>query len=75
MVVRISDRGPGVAEHGESRALDTAYGDTRSVSAGLGLSIARGLAAAQHGSVDYEARAGGGSVFTLFLPLAEPDAP
>ena len=71
MVVRISDRGAGMAEHGESRALDTPYGDTRSVSAGLGLSIARNLAAAQGGSVEYEHRAGGGSVFTLFLPLAQ----
>ena len=70
MVVRISDRGPGIAGNGEPRALDTAYGDTRSVSAGLGLSIARGLATAQGGSVEYAHRAGGGSVFSLFLPLA-----
>jgi K+-sensing histidine kinase KdpD len=71
MVVRISDRGPGIVEHGESRALERQHDAARSVSAGLGLSIARGLAAAQGGNVEYQRRAGGGSVFTLFLPLAQ----
>ena len=44
---------------------------------GLGLSIARGLAVAQGGAVEFEPRAGGGSVFTLVLPGADgavPDA-
>jgi len=39
--------------------------------AGLGLAIARRLAAEQGGDVRYEARAGGGSVFTLVLPAAD----
>jgi signal transduction histidine kinase len=39
--------------------------------AGLGLSIARSLAAAQGGSLEYGPRPGGGSVFTLRVPLIE----
>jgi len=39
--------------------------------AGLGLAIARRLAAEQGGDVEYEARRGGGSVFTLVLPAAD----
>jgi len=38
---------------------------------GLGLSIARGLAEAQGGSLVYAARAGGGSVLTLTLPATD----
>ena len=38
--------------------------------AGLGLSIARRMAEAQGGSVHYEPREGGGSVFVLRLPAA-----
>ena len=40
--------------------------DTRG--AGLGLTIARGLANAQGGDILYEDRPGGGSVFSLVLP-------
>jgi signal transduction histidine kinase len=44
-------------------------------SAGLGLSIAKQVAEAQGGRVTYAARAGGGSVFTLFLPAADDVEP
>jgi two-component system, OmpR family, sensor histidine kinase KdpD len=45
--------------------------------AGLGLSIAQGLAVQQGGSIRYEPRAGGGSTFILSLPAADlhPHAP
>jgi two-component system sensor histidine kinase KdpD len=37
----------------------------------LGLSIARGLAEAQGGSVKYEERDGGGSLFVFRVPAAD----
>ena len=72
MVVRVADRGPGITSYDETGAatpLGGSHEDGRSISAGLGLSIARGLAIAQNGRVDYQPRAGGGSVFSLTLPL------
>jgi two-component system sensor histidine kinase KdpD len=38
---------------------------------GLGLSIARGLAEAQGGTVRFSPRPGGGSIFSLALPAAD----
>jgi two-component system sensor histidine kinase KdpD len=80
-VLRISvlDRGPGVPVEERQRIFEPFYRpsatppDVRGT--GLGLSIARGLAIAQGGSVDFEAREGGGSVFTLTLPGADSQAP
>jgi signal transduction histidine kinase len=38
---------------------------------GLGLSIARGLAEAQGGSIRFAPRPGGGSIFSFELPAAD----
>ena len=71
----VLDRGPGVPAHQVAhifepfaRAGNVAPGAS---GAGLGLAIARGLAAAQGGAVRYSARPGGGSCFTLSLPAAD----
>lgn len=72
MIVRVADRGPGIATDGSARvgdALDAMQRGGQGMSSGLGLSIAYGLAAAQGGSVHSGLREGGGSVFTLSLPL------
>jgi two-component system sensor histidine kinase KdpD len=72
----VADRGPGVEETETGRIFEPFYRapgvapDTGG--AGLGLAIARRLAAEQDGDVQYESRRGGGSVFTLVLPAADP---
>ena len=74
--VRISvlDRGPGVPAAERERVFEPFYrppGTSPDVGGtGLGLSIARGLAVAQGGTVELEPRAGGGSSFSLVLPVA-----
>jgi len=75
LAIRVADRGPGVPATERERIFEPFY-RPRSESpdgghAGLGLSIARRLADLQGGSVDYEPRAGGGSVFTLKLPATD----
>ncbi len=73
MIVRVADRGPGIANGSHANATIAVSGaagaDALRVSTGMGLSIARGLAIAQGGNVEYRPRAGGGSVFTVTLPL------
>jgi two-component system, OmpR family, sensor histidine kinase KdpD len=70
----VADRGPGrpVERLEDAIALCRVHaGATPDVGgAGLGLAIARRLAAEQGGDVRYEARRGGGSVFRLILPAA-----
>ena len=70
--ISVADRGPGVAAAERERIFEPFYRPERSTpdagSAGLGLSIALRLAMAQGGTLTYEDREGGGSVFRLGLP-------
>jgi two-component system sensor histidine kinase KdpD len=72
----VADRGPGIAPSEVERIFAPFYrppgvAPDSGSGAGLGLSIARSLAAAQGGSLVYTARPGGGSVFTLRVPLIQ----
>jgi two-component system sensor histidine kinase KdpD len=76
--VTVSDRGPGVAPDEVERIFEPLYRPASAPpdvgSAGLGLAIARRLAEAQGGALDYAPRPGGGSVFTLRLPAVDLEA-
>ena len=78
LVLSVADRGPGIAAPERERVFDAFYRPEGSLAdrgrAGLGLAIARTIAEAQGGSVVYDTRAGGGSVFEVRLPAADPDA-
>jgi two-component system sensor histidine kinase KdpD len=71
----VSDRGPGVEPAERERIFDAFYRPSTALPdsghAGLGLSIAKALAEAQGGTLEYGDRAGGGSEFVLRLPAAE----
>jgi two-component system sensor histidine kinase KdpD len=75
IAVQVADRGPGIPQSEVQRIFAPFYRPAGSApdthGAGLGLAIARGLADAQGGSVTYEPRPGGGSVFTLRLPAVD----
>ncbi|HEU0299351.1 MAG TPA: ATP-binding protein, partial [Longimicrobium sp.] len=78
LVFRVADRGPGIADADGERVFEPFYrGPGRQPDAGgagLGLSIARGLAEAQGGELRHEPRPGGGSVFVFTLPAVDTSA-
>ena len=71
--VRVLDRGPGIDEDDRKRLFQRyvrlgARPTSGESSTGLGLSIAKQLADVMQGSLDHEAREGGGSIFVFELP-------
>jgi signal transduction histidine kinase len=81
--VRVMDRGPGVPAKHRSRIFEKFHRVDSSLTArhpgsGLGLSIARTITRDLNGDLIYEPREGGGSCFTVLIPLQErigPDIP
>jgi len=70
--VAVTDTGEGIPDEDQPFVFDRFYrGDPsrEGRSAGLGLAIARGLAAAHRGSISLSSRVGEGSTFTLRLPM------
>ncbi len=84
--VEVADRGPGIAPQDRARIFDafTQGGDTltdKPSGIGIGLKIAREVAQAHGGTIEYGDRAGGGATFRMLLrtsdrpidrPLATP---
>jgi len=76
--IDVADRGPGILAADEERIFEPFQrGSTVSEAqgAGLGLSIARRALEAQGGTVEFTPRPGGGSVFTVSIPTANPSGP
>ena len=74
-VVRVEDDGPGIPPDDLGRLFERFYRADPSRSrgsggAGLGLSIVGAIVGAHRGTVEASPRAGGGSVFSVRLPLA-----
>lgn len=73
--MQVMDRGPGISEEDQARLfqrfvrLSTEPTEGESTT-GLGLALAKQQARAMGGNLWYDEREGGGSVFTLELPLA-----
>ena len=76
----VADRGPGIPPEEQSRIFDQFYRTAQSVAdgvpgTGLGLWIARRLAALQGGTIGVSSRSGQGSTFWATLPLQPPMEP
>lgn len=70
-VLSVSDRGPGLVSGEEARIFDKLFRSAaaRPTGSGLGLWIARGIAEAHGGHLGVHRREGGGTTFTLSLPI------
>ena len=67
---RVTDTGIGVAENLREHLFDRfVKGDSGADSVGLGLSLTKALVENHKGSISYEPNPGGGSIFTVTLPL------
>lgn len=71
----VSDHGPGVPKAHQRRIFEKFYRVDNSINtgvdgSGIGLALCRQIAEQLGGSIRYESRRGGGSIFTLELPLA-----
>jgi signal transduction histidine kinase len=78
-LVKVLDRGLGVPPGCEEKIFEQFYRALDSLSSGiqgsgLGLTLARQIARAHGGDVAYDQREGGGSCFTLRLPITAPHA-
>ncbi len=68
----VSDNGPGVPEAAQARIFD-AFFSTKDGGMGMGLAICRSIAEAHHGRIHVGQDAAlGGALFTVALPLADP---
>ena len=81
-VVRVLDSGPGLSPDETRQAFDlfvlhdSRKGDgMQAGGAGIGLALVRDFSEAMGGSVDVAAAPGGGSAFTIRLPVSPPSAP
>lgn len=70
--VCILDRGPGIDPQDAGRIFEPFF-TTKARGSGLGLALARKNVEASGGTVTYTARPGGGSIFTVTLPLEKPE--
>jgi two-component system sensor histidine kinase KdpD len=74
LLVRVRDHGPGIAPADLPHVFDRFYrgaaSRTRASGSGMGLSIARGLLAAERGQVWVENRPDGGAQFTISVPVS-----
>ena len=79
LTILVQDRGPGIAAGDLPHLFDRFYrgadAKRRTSGTGMGLAIARGLLAAEHGRLWAENRPGGGAQFSIVVPAEMQPAP
>ncbi|MHB8467901.1 MAG: histidine kinase dimerization/phospho-acceptor domain-containing protein, partial [Acidimicrobiales bacterium] len=78
VAVAVADTGPGIAEDDLERIFEEyrqVPGGAAAVGTGLGLPLARRFAEQHDGTLEVTSRPGGGSTFTVCLPVAGPTDP
>ena len=78
VVIRVVDRGPGVAERDLGHIFEAFYrgaDDPSHAGAGLGLAIVKGFVEANGGQVSVESLPGQGTTFVVEFALGDSDQP
>ena len=68
-IIQIFDNGSGIPSKDQRKLFDPFY-TTRTKGTGLGLTIAHRIIQAHRGTIEFESRNTGGTVFTITLPLS-----
>ena len=71
VAIEIADRGAGIDPEVAGRLFD-AFVSTKAEGMGMGLNICRSIVELHRGRLSHAAREGGGTTFTVTLPLTEP---
>jgi two-component system sensor histidine kinase KdpD len=73
VTIEVRDRGPGITPGDEGRIFEKFYRGpgTNRVGVGLGLAICKGIVQAHGGEITARRRDGGGTVFSIELPVTE----
>ncbi|MEO8701156.1 MAG: DUF4118 domain-containing protein [Kofleriaceae bacterium] len=73
-VIEVADRGPGLPDGADTRVFERFFraAPDSTPGVGLGLAVCRGIAVAHGGTIAAIRRAGGGTVFRVVFPDAEP---
>jgi len=79
VILTVSDRGPGLPAGSEERIFEEFFRAQDSLASGvpgcgLGLALARRIILAHRGTLNAQARPGGGASFIARLPLTQPSA-
>lgn len=74
VVVRFRDTGIGIPEPHRAKIFDAFFTTKGAVSGvGLGLSVTWGIVREHHGTIDVSDAPGGGTIFTLRIPVTQPE--
>ncbi|KAF8143691.1 histidine kinase-like ATPase [Mycena galopus ATCC 62051] len=72
IILRVEDTGRGIAPEFLSKLFDPfTQADSFSPGAGLGLHLCKSVVERMHGNITVESRLGGGSIFTVMLPVED----
>ena len=74
VTLEVMDRGPGISETVAASLFDP-FTSTKSEGMGMGLNICRSIIELHHGRLAQSPRPGGGTIFTVALPLAPEGGP
>ncbi len=74
VVIRVSDTGVGIPPEARPKVFDAFFTTKGAISGvGLGLSVTWGIVREHHGTIDVTDTPGGGTTFTLRLPVNQPE--
>jgi len=72
LILTVADQGQGIPENAQARIFEpffTTKSDMVTGGMGLGLSIIKGILDSMNGSIDFESKAGQGTIFRIVIPL------